>query len=928
MSEKKSDRRFLYSNVGKFIRRILCMATFVLFLFCLGVCVCVFKVYGGDVVYKDYSLYDSMGFRNRIASEANMLLESLIDVENNQDMRYMKIIDVENNVINTYDNEKIAEDQIDYVEDIDQLEPYIKSGERLRYDVYNYTEALKLISSSKDETYIHFSPEAFEKIFKDNGVQNIGYCLSNRFSSSAYIIYADSAVMKNLHDIIGSEEATEYTLNISPETEGNDYITIGKQNIIDMTGYDTENMECAVFDPESDLFYSSWDDFFTPFSGYTYKISDLKATLSQNKQDIGSIIFLLLWSENYDNYGDYYSAIVEDYQWLKYSEDIVGAFEKSAYKYCVKGAGKKVVQYGNVDDEDDMTGNAVTYFAKTGYVDGSTVKLKDITKSLSAGNNIVKKLDSQYGIGTMYFGIDESKVSFNDESTTVAYVWGYNTFGKYIIAYIAGAIIGLILLVIQAVSLIKTAGRKRADDEEVRLLPYDKIPTEVWVLISISLIAASVVFVVFDIQKTLNHYLYSKNYVVLLNAVDKFKLMMVATVAALPFGVFFMELTLSFVRRIKAHNLKSKSIIKYLITRWERSEKSVEKLKALTRVYIGLEVFWCVLLAVLWRTKVIKSLNILFIMFIVFMLLMWFVTSFISHRLIEDITKLKEGVARITGGDLDSKVVIDNKCTVFRELETGINNISDGLKNAVEKSLKDERMKTELITNVSHDLKTPLTSIINYINLLKSEKMPTPEAEHYIEVLDQKANRLKQLTEDLVEAAKATSGNLELSMMPLSFDELMRQALGECEEKLAEKQLTIVTSLNGKAAAGPSMVMVDGRRLFRVLDNILQNAYKYAMEGTRIYVDLSNEDGVVHFSMKNISKAQLNISADELMERFTRGDSSRTTEGSGLGLSIAKDLTKLMGGTFNIELDGDLFKVVITFPEYIKPASTPSQQDA
>ena len=223
-------------------------------------------------------------------------------------------------------------------------------------------------------------------------------------------------------------------------------------------------------------------------------------------------------------------------------------------------------------------------------------------------------------------------------------------------------------------------------------------------------------------------------------------------------------------------------------------------------------------------------------------------------------------------------------------------------------------MKTELITNVSHDLKTPLTSIINYINLLKTEKMPTPEAEHYIEVLDTKAQRLRHLTEDLVEAAKATSGNIELEMMPLTFDELMKQALGEFEDKFEKKNLTVVASY----PECPAVVMADGRRMFRIIENILQNVYKYALEGTRIYADLSNNQSVVTFVLKNVSAAPLNISPEELMERFTRGDASRTTEGSGLGLSIAKDLTRLQGGTFDITLDGDLFKVIITFPEYIK----------
>lgn len=289
-------------------------------------------------------------------------------------------------------------------------------------------------------------------------------------------------------------------------------------------------------------------------------------------------------------------------------------------------------------------------------------------------------------------------------------------------------------------------------------------------------------------------------------------------------------------------------------------------------------------------------------------------TAFIVvYRMIQDIETLTKQISQITDGNLDYICPISHKHSLLKELEHGINHIGDGLKAAVETSLKDERMKTELITNVSHDLKTPLTSIINYVDLLKKEEMPTKEAVHYLEVLESKSHRLKRLTEDLVEAAKANSGNIELEKMPLAFDELMKQAIGEFEDKLEKKNLTMIAHYPENKA----MVMADGRRMFRIIENVLQNVYKYALEGTRIYADLSNNQNVVTFILKNVSAAPLNISPEELMERFTRGDESRTTEGSGLGLSIAKDLTRLQDGTFDIVLDGDLFKVIITFPEYV-----------
>ena len=223
--------------------------------------------------------------------------------------------------------------------------------------------------------------------------------------------------------------------------------------------------------------------------------------------------------------------------------------------------------------------------------------------------------------------------------------------------------------------------------------------------------------------------------------------------------------------------------------------------------------------------------------------------------------------------------------------------------------MKSERLKTDLITNVSHDIKTPLTSIINYVNLLKQENFEDPKIQRYIEVLEEKSLRLKTLTEDVVEASKVSSGNISLEFMNINMVEMIQQTSGEFEEKFQARNLTEIMNLPEEA-----IVRVDGRRMWRVLENIYNNAAKYAMEGTRIYADLQTLDGKVIFSLKNISEQPLNISsADELTERFIRGDLSRSTEGSGLGLSIAKTLTTMMGGTFDLYLDGDLFKVVIIF---------------
>lgn len=272
--------------------------------------------------------------------------------------------------------------------------------------------------------------------------------------------------------------------------------------------------------------------------------------------------------------------------------------------------------------------------------------------------------------------------------------------------------------------------------------------------------------------------------------------------------------------------------------------------------------------------------------------------------------KIKQGISQIAQGEIDYKIDTVGLHGEQKEVAELVNIIGEGLNTAVEKSVKNERLKTDLITNVSHDIKTPLTSIINYVELLKQENFEDPKIQRYIEVLEQKSQRLKTLTEDVVEASKVSSGNISLEMMNLNLVEMIQQTSGEFQEKFAARNLEEVLNLPEEEA----MICVDGRRTWRVLENIYNNAAKYAMEGSRIYADLEISEDQVIFTLKNVSAYPLNISADELTERFIRGDISRSTEGSGLGLSIAKTLTEMQKGQFELYLDGDLFKVTIKFP--------------
>ena len=271
---------------------------------------------------------------------------------------------------------------------------------------------------------------------------------------------------------------------------------------------------------------------------------------------------------------------------------------------------------------------------------------------------------------------------------------------------------------------------------------------------------------------------------------------------------------------------------------------------------------------------------------------------------------LQKGGEKLARGDFSSPIDTRYLIGDFKRYGQELNDVQSGLEQAVQEQMKAEHLKTELITNVSHDIKTPLTSIVNYVDLLKKEDMPSPAAREYIAVLDRQSKRLKKLTEDLVEASKASSGALNVELQPTDVNVLLSQIEGEYQERLAACHLTLVT----QPPAPGTMIQADSRLLSRVMDNLVSNVCKYAMENTRVYVTAAVRDGQAVISFKNVSRDELNISPDELMERFVRGDASRHSEGSGLGLSIARSLVQLQGGTFALSIDADLFRADIVFP--------------
>jgi len=290
------------------------------------------------------------------------------------------------------------------------------------------------------------------------------------------------------------------------------------------------------------------------------------------------------------------------------------------------------------------------------------------------------------------------------------------------------------------------------------------------------------------------------------------------------------------------------------------------------------------------------------------------VAAHLALKRVKEFNAIKEGVKRVREGDLNYKIDVEGNGE-FGKLASDINAITEGLHKAVENELKSERLKTELITNVSHDIRTPLTSIITYVDLLKNEKDPEKTKE-YIGVLEQKAQRLKTLTDDLFEAAKASSRSIPVNFEKINIVSLITQGLGELDDKIQELELDFKIN----KPIDEIFIRADGNLLWRVIENLLSNIFKYALKGSRVYVNIEDLGSEVILVMKNISAYELNISPDELMERFKRGDESRNSPGSGLGLSIAKSLVEIQNGSFNIEIDGDLFKAIIRFPKYPQEA--------
>ena len=515
----------------------------------------------------------------------------------------------------------------------------------------------------------------------------------------------------------------------------------------------------------------------------------------------------------------------------------------------------------------------------------------------------------------VYTGFDMS-LGVNDYYATL-----WNAFDSYNMDYIyilLGIIIGCSLYyLLVTLYMLVVSGRKvdKSGEEFIELKWVDGIYLEVFLAWCVVLaFAVAVAFVELS-----DFYLHSK-----VNFIRETGAIVICTVTIL-FSVLIVESLCSLARRVKSKTLFKNSLIyKFCVSQAVKLSKFLKRkyrdLKVKTQFYMERSGLW----EKTWGLFLIEFVffaGCLFLFF-VFMhederiaigvaVVILTAVVFLSYRRLRRKVEREEIIEKIEGivAGESSRVNVEQLSIENAALGQAVNEIGEGVRQAVEKSIKDERLKAELLTNVSHDIKTPLTSIISYVDLLKKEQIENEKAAEYIEVLESKSLKLKNLIQDLIEVSKISTGNIEYEMMPLNLHELIMQAAAEYDEKFTEHCLKLIYNNEVKDAC----IMADPRRMWRVIENLLSNVYKYALEGTRVYLDVIRNNDKLIFTMKNISAKELSIHAEELAERFVRGDLSRSTEGSGLGLAIAQNLVTGQGGELKIMLDGDLFKVQVTF---------------
>ncbi len=582
----------------------------------------------------------------------------------------------------------------------------------------------------------------------------------------------------------------------------------------------------------------------------------------------------------YDSHSDAYSA------------------DKCNLRYCIQldnGDGK-TVRFTNLSQSvTGLTNDEINalFTAEGRYACFNPSKLQLVTNIEAMSVEVLNEIVKQYG----YVFMDASRVWIAvDTSYPVTDICSvarqeYSRNSDMFVPSMFALFIGLILYLLIFIIMTIQAGKCVEVDEEgnkesvVRMEKVDHMPVEVWLVIT----AVAALLLMTLVGETLAS---------ILDVTDIFVVTLCAE--AVLVNIIMLPLYLILVRKIKCRHIWNGSLLQALCNKIRATAVGIyDNGRLITRTWLPFMLFLAINLVLvllgIWTTIIAFILDLL--------VGYWLYTESKTRG------DIVEGIRSIAGGNLKHKIDTDKMHGDNLILADSVNSIGEGIREAVETSMKDEKMKADLITNVSHDIKTPLTSIINYVDLIKRENIDNERVAEYVDVLDKKSQRLKQLIDDLVEASKISSGNISFTIDKINFVELLNQAMGEFSERFEAKSLNFMLNFPSE----PVYIMADSRGLYRVIENLFINLYKYAMDGTRVYMDVTTGGNKVTLSIRNISADALGVSADDLTERFIRGDKSRGTEGSGLGLSIAKSLTEALDGTFDIVLDGDLFKTIISF---------------
>lgn len=539
------------------------------------------------------------------------------------------------------------------------------------------------------------------------------------------------------------------------------------------------------------------------------------------------------------------------------------------------------------------SGNVVTNYNNEPYIATESSEYYKYEENYYEDDNGIKRwTQTEINIGTIEVFVAENMDKNDIFSVTGKIIEiGYSL--RYAMVFIV--LISLALEVFLLCYLFCAAGHNQGGvirRNYLDMIPFDIITATVIIIAYVSLLALD--GLVYDLTTAII-------YITLIGSIDYF--------VALGY-------TMSFATRVKTRMLLKNTVIYYVLSFISKKLKKV--LNWFKYIFSNISLIYKTLI-IIAGAVIVEIIALIFIINtvyyirseILFFAIIWvnFVLILGALYLAVIMQKIKTGGERISQGDLQYKISTEYMVGDFKSFANSLNNINDGLQTAVNERMKSERFKTELITNVSHDIKTPLTSIINYVDLIKKQQPENENVRQYIEVLDRQSARLKKLVEDLVEASKASSGTLPVNLSPCDVGVLLTQTLGEFEDKLNKRQLSTVINIPKE----PVKILADGRHLWRIFDNLMSNVCKYALKGTRVYIDVKRKSNKAVITFRNISEFELNVTADELMERFVRGDESRNTEGSGLGISIAKSLAELQGGCLELCVDGDLFKATVVF---------------